>query len=36
MKRDEMSLIDRILGSLQPIAIIMAGTNLAFTILPEK
>jgi hypothetical protein len=33
MKRDEMGLIDRILGSLQPITIIMAGTNLTLTIL---
>jgi hypothetical protein len=36
MKCDEMGLIDRILGSLQPITIVMAGTNLTFTILPEK
>jgi hypothetical protein len=36
MKRDEMRLIHRILSSLQPVAIVMAGTDLALTVFPEK
>jgi hypothetical protein len=36
MKCDEMSLIDRILGSLQPITIVMARPDMALAVFPEK